>query len=83
MGGSPLLRSLRFIVSPHSQDTILVDMLAGPDHSKNVSYCVTDPDVSERHAAVINTCTEIGMHRAQDLPRALRFNFFDQGLDVW
>lgn len=29
-----------------SQDTILVDMLSGPDHSKNVSYCVTDPTVS-------------------------------------
>lgn len=30
----------------YPQDTILVDMLNGPDHSKNTSYCVTDPDVS-------------------------------------
>lgn len=28
------------------QDTILVDMMNGPENSKVVSYCVTDPDVS-------------------------------------
>nr|AML77108.1 putative LOV domain-containing protein [Desmarestia viridis] len=29
------------------KDTILVDMLSGPDHSKNISYCVTDPDLHD------------------------------------
>eukprot|EP00903_Cladosiphon_okamuranus_P020018 g18388.t1 len=29
------------------KDTILVDMMNGPEHSKVVSYCVTDPDLED------------------------------------
>lgn len=39
-------------VTHGAQDTILVDMMNGPENSKIVSYCVTDPDVSAASTAI-------------------------------